>query len=414
MASSSSYTSCSSSSSAPKYYESTFREFLLKQVSKRNNVACLQDHNKVFHLFSDVVIKIIDNQRMGNSSYNQHSFVREYPELRERFEFLSSNLVHQNFDQGMGILSEFTECLMVHPRFMLDLEYVHEQIKKSTVSESSSSCASSTSSSSTTMLEAYSSFNFADIMGEMILSGEPLGDNNYPIIQKSLKLILEADHIVHQSFSSDFPEAMELFDITLFHFQRRNIQAYGNALSDLIERLKHLPKFKLLMENANHLVNTKEEVITVENIRETFYNVMLDVSSEPELFDIEDLAAQESFVFIALPSITLLRVMWLSKELVDVVQLCGNKRLSMENCPASHQGFAAILIPLKKEVGRLTEEQFKILEQFCLENPDKPVENSLITPEISSIKAKLQSVGIQVSQMKTFKGIIPEILKIYS
>ena len=157
----------------------------------------------------------------------------------------------------------------------------------------------------------------------------------------------------------------------------------------------------------------EKSTVDVEDVRSTFYNVMAELALEPGLFPSADLRDQEVYVYLGLPACTLLEVIERSADLKGAVWLQGNHPMTLDNCPKEYEAFAQVLFPLKEAVLKLSKAERKVLQRVCIGDPERPVPHHQSTVVIGSLASKLNSVATQVTQMKSFKELVPEILAMF-
>ncbi len=199
------------------------------------------------------------------------------------------------------------------------------------------------------------------------------------------------------------------------------------SLDDLLDAQTNLEKIYTLLKQTRiaEVQQPKEvDVVTVEMIRETFYNMIPIavsdaiqeelISDKAEYFD--DL---DGGLYPSIAALTLLTVLKQSQG-VDGILLLNRKVVNQHNCPLdvenenskkSYQELIKVLLAHKKTILELSSDALRQFKYYTVHyNEPRPV----ITQEMNTLLGIFWSIGIKVSQLPNFKKVAGEAVKMTS
>ena len=180
-------------------------------------------------------------------------------------------------------------------------------------------------------------------------------------------------------------------------------EAFANVISKFIKFYGDLTK-KLV-----------SPTISVNAIRETFYNIMCDqyfLNIDTLKSDTENL---ESYIFICLSAYAITSVLSHSRG-INGIKLHNNAIVTKENCPQEYMHLLTKLLELKVIFDKInpSDDVIKLIEQTVSMKPDSFVDQrleNLKTPDINNIISMISGLAIKISQLQHFKDIIGNVLK---
>lgn len=216
---------------------------------------------------------------------------------------------------------------------------------------------------------------------------------------------------------------------TFKHYDHYSI--IKTMIADLATKLIEMESAKNIINNAKQfileakgLINTdsiaiqmNEAGITVQLIRETFYNEMVHQAFKlvgEQWISREDLEDQETFIYFALPAFTLIEAIQQSQHCRGI-KLLDNKVLTIENCP-KEDDFSELFVPIlrnKNYMKMLSENELKVIKILCLSNKME-CPSELIpykTKQATDCATIINQIAILVSQREFFKQMIKSIIK---
>lgn len=159
----------------------------------------------------------------------------------------------------------------------------------------------------------------------------------------------------------------------------------------------------------------KEHVPTVEMIRETFYNMMVENTILSGYFPKDDLISREPYIFFGLTAHTILDTVIRSKGYPGI-KLLDDSIVTDTLCPGEFKELCGVIFKIKALIDTriITQNQLQYIKNKILQNDDIP-EYTDITPEqINEIKDIISifiDISIDITRNIHFKNIIDDVLK---
>jgi hypothetical protein len=148
--------------------------------------------------------------------------------------------------------------------------------------------------------------------------------------------------------------------------------------------------------------------VTLEGIRETFYNIMVNQYLDTGLIPKSDLEDCESYIFTALSAYVVYTII-ITQRSIKGVQLCNGAIVTKTNCPPQLKQLFETLLQIKEEVEDMhftTQEETHILQTVS----SKQNTGSIVNPHIATITGKITGIAIQISQISHFKQVIGDVI----
>lgn len=158
----------------------------------------------------------------------------------------------------------------------------------------------------------------------------------------------------------------------------------------------------------------KEPIVTVEDIRSTFYQMMAEQVLVDGIISKEALGDQDSFIFFDLSSYVIIKSVLTSLKYNGILLYNGAVVTKM-NCPEQYQNLYDVLMSLRSKIiaMKLNDKQLKVISICSSFNPDAklpPDLSVLRTSEINSVISHIKDMAINISQIPYFKNIIASVI----
>ncbi len=185
--------------------------------------------------------------------------------------------------------------------------------------------------------------------------------------------------------------------------------------------IKDLVKFYL---SAVDTQQERKQEVTIETIRQTFYNLMVDevfssqdVNAEgsPPLIRKEHLVDQDAFIFFALSGLTILSSVKSSLDNTGI-WLQNGGIVTEQNCPPAYVPLFKHLILIKQKYKslNLTPDQSKLVKLCVINDPDLVIPEHLKplqTPQVMSLVSTITDLAINISAIGHFKEVLNDVIK---
>lgn len=217
-------------------------------------------------------------------------------------------------------------------------------------------------------------------------------------------------HITQNNVS---PVYKNLFSALIVQFQTKSPEMLMSVASSTTQ----LESFKIMINRVikfyfdTKKTETCDIPITLDAIRDTFYNIMVEQYFVNNLISREDLESCESHIFIALSAYVIFEIAT-KQKLINGIKLCNDTIVTLENCPALYKPLFEILLEIKKLANRINltpDEEKYILCTVSLKQESENVPN-VVRTEIKHITSKISDIAIQISQMTHFKNVIGNVI----
>lgn len=155
--------------------------------------------------------------------------------------------------------------------------------------------------------------------------------------------------------------------------------------------------------------------VTPQLIRDSFYNEMVTQAFEAienRMISFTDFEDADSSLFFALPALTLIEAINLSRD-CDGIRLLGDVVLTADNCP-QEEGFDALFKPvfeLKSKMSQLSNERLTVLKYMCLMS-ETPIPSELQSHKASvvPIATVINEIASQISRRGVFKQTVLNVI----
>lgn len=221
---------------------------------------------------------------------------------------------------------------------------------------------------------------------------------------KKAKKILERNQLLQNSTIKDIMSNQSIDFLLLL----RNIS----------EKISHIPLYRQnynnimdFLDNSGLVYDSKErenKEIKENDIWKSFFNRCFEISEENIVSGYikkEHIEDQEAYLFIGMPSITILDGLLRSQSLTEGIQFAQGFILKEMNCPNSHKELYNNLIYIKNriKIGNFDNECIKELKLATLSNLEYRPNNLPKQNLISEIASAIRGIGIKISQMSFYK-----------
>lgn len=158
----------------------------------------------------------------------------------------------------------------------------------------------------------------------------------------------------------------------------------------------------------------KKEVVTIESIRETFYNMMVEKVLIGGAIDKKTLQDMEGYIFYDLSAFVILDSV-LENPHTDGIKLFNKSVVTAQNCPAEYTKFYVMLNVAKTKIKemKLTNKQIELVKLLSSSDPDVVIPDELLvlkTSVIMQLVSVIKDMAIQISQVQSFKNIIDNVI----
>jgi hypothetical protein len=230
------------------------------------------------------------------------------------------------------------------------------------------------------------------------LTNKNIESHNIPIIYRHMFLILMR---IKYSHDSEYNEVL---------------------LNTLVEELINKRLFNVMLDNINNFynnaINEKKVGITIETIRETFYNIIGEEVIINNLVSKQDLIDQEPHIYFTMSSFAIVnRIINSLEEKTNGIRLLNNNVVTADNCVDEYKQLFTALITIKDTIikMKLQKEQLDFIKASIavnnsLNNTLSPELLQYKTSELMAIVGNITNLSIQISQIGHFKSIINDII----
>lgn len=171
-----------------------------------------------------------------------------------------------------------------------------------------------------------------------------------------------------------------------------------------------------LKEKGVSIAASSSSDVTVELIRETFYNMIpqaIESVSGHGLISDQQINDQEDFIYPGIAALALIAVIELSKNISDGIRLFNHQVILKSNCPDEFKPLLTRLLQIKEGIDRLSPDDSLLLKIACVNNPAKPFPaEHPRRREIMAIAAVINGVASQITQRDRFKALVTEVLAV--
>jgi len=217
---------------------------------------------------------------------------------------------------------------------------------------------------------------------------------------------------VSHNFSELFKTLEKLRQLIISKGSDSQINLILNKITSVIEEkdiFKHIVDNLISFYKESCFVN-----VTIDIIRETFYNIMVEQVISDNLIAKSDIESRSSHIFISLPAYTILACIIYSKDSSGILLYNGTV-VNNNNCPDEYKELFKGLLTIKNKMKllSLTEKHIELIKLYLTNNPDIDIYDDLKmykTPQIMEIVSMINSIAIQITAMKHFKEIIDDVL----
>jgi hypothetical protein len=261
---------------------------------------------------------------------------------------------------------------------------------------------------------------------------QPVDLNNHDTIQYLIKQLLEYVCLRYNTFvtinknhvtASNVPESYrELFillqELKQLLSSRQLIdqhQAINSTYSKIFKNLEQKQTFKPMIANLKqfysqcNVMHETKQIISINTIRDTFYNIMVDQVIDSKLIPINDLKCNEPYIFFAMSGFVIIE---------SVVRSAGTSGIKLCNQgigPAQYMKFFEIMIGLKHTMQRLklNDNQVQLIKLLCMQNQSIQIPGPLKqyqTRELMEVVTVITDMTINISQIDHFKRIIDDVI----
>jgi len=192
---------------------------------------------------------------------------------------------------------------------------------------------------------------------------------------------------------------------------------YGKIIEEISKRDTFNPMIKKVKVFYDEM-NKSQDVsiaITVDMIRDTFYNMMVENTILSGYFTKDDLISREPYIFIGLTAYTIFDLLMLSRDCAGI-KLLNNLIVTDATCPIELKDLCGIILKLKAIIytRSLSHEQIQYIKVKILQNADLPDYHDISAKqidEIIDIIPIITDISIDISRNDHFKAIIDEVIK---
>ncbi|AYV81065.1 MAG: hypothetical protein Harvfovirus15_9 [Harvfovirus sp.] len=154
-------------------------------------------------------------------------------------------------------------------------------------------------------------------------------------------------------------------------------------------------------------------MITVDMIRETFYNMMAEQVIIKKNVRVAALVDMDSYVFLDLTAFVILDVVCTSVNYKGIL-LHNQAIVTDTNCPAEYKNFYMMASKLKAELVNLTKEEVELVRVFASSDPEKKYsadQERKKSKKIVTLVTIIKDMAIQISQNENFRQVINDVIK---
>jgi len=182
-----------------------------------------------------------------------------------------------------------------------------------------------------------------------------------------------------------------------------------NAIKNIAIAITQRDTFKELIDNVIKFSLECSGIVTEEEMRKTFYNLMINEVMSAGLIPQDDIRDRDPYVFGAFSAHTIIAGIRASKGREGAIHLLNGMNLTLENCPDMYQPLTEMILRIKDQVTNLSEEEAVILKRTSLNEEGRSEGRN---PALMRLAANINSVASRISQLPTFKAIIESVMQI--
>ena len=208
-------------------------------------------------------------------------------------------------------------------------------------------------------------------------------------------------------------EVHESNDIPRIRNLAERLKEFSNSLGEMQTLVANCLRDRGVAAIAGNAV---ERPVTLEKIRETFYNAIPDAMRygfEKKLFT-PDHVEDGLFIQTALPALTLILVMENSRDVKDGIMLRDRVTVvTKQNCPDELKFLLKHLLRVKEDICELPPEPAMHLKIACVNDPDKKLpEDTPNYEEIAFLATCINRVAGKIMQRDRYKELMNHVLQI--
>jgi hypothetical protein len=211
-----------------------------------------------------------------------------------------------------------------------------------------------------------------------------------------------------------------LFDSLITAMNNRtNSSVYVVILNKLIDEVIKKDTFSTIISNFKQFyteTNKEKDIqVSVEGIRDTFYNIMVDQYFLNMSVLKDGIENQDSYIFLCLSAYSITAILRLSVGTYGI-KLCNGAVVTKSNCPNEYKTLFDKLFNLKQIFDELNpnEKTIELINMVTSSNPDIVISEEFMqlrTDSVNKIISYISGLSIEISKIKHFKEIIGEVLK---
>ncbi len=156
--------------------------------------------------------------------------------------------------------------------------------------------------------------------------------------------------------------------------------------------------------------------VTIESIRETFYNTIVDevLMDETQTIKREHLEDQDAFIFFALSCLAILSSISHSINLKGI-KLVNGACVTMSNCPKEYLPLFQNLLLIRNQykLCQFTDPQLALIRLCAINDPDREIPEHLKSYQTSDLMlfvANVTNLAINISAIGHFKEILNSVI----
>lgn len=195
----------------------------------------------------------------------------------------------------------------------------------------------------------------------------------------------------------------------------------NQAIVQLVKVIIQKNTFKSIINNLVRFYLESVDIgkikrdVTIQTIRESFYNSMVDEVFSTGLIRKEHLDDQDAFIFFALSSLAILSSVKSSGQ-NSGIWLHNGAIVTEANCPPSYQPLFKHLILIKRKYisMNLTDDQLQLVRICAINDPEMTIPEQLKpfqNPELMSLVTIITDLAINISSIQHFKEVLNDVIK---
>ncbi|CDZ77408.1 hypothetical protein BN59_01691 [Legionella massiliensis] len=207
-------------------------------------------------------------------------------------------------------------------------------------------------------------------------------------------------------------------------------QALNESIEQLASRLMANDVFQFMLPQLMEITGLTEakrpldsQGITKELIRETFYDEMVTQTFDAMSLGLitgDDLEGQESFIYFALSSLTIVAAIINSRHQPGI-EVLNQKLVTLENCPQDDNFpiFVSIILEAKilmqalyDKDNNISPEDLLALKTLLVSYANEHAKEQEYSENISTCAKAINKMSIKISQSPMFKQMISSVIEI--